>query len=299
MTLRQLQIFVLVATRLSVQDAADELRIAQPEVSRQLRLLQEELRQHLYRKVGNRIALTRAGEVLLREASRILEQIQTLPAKLSKVSPAQASASLTVGGSYSPSVVLLPSVLAFFKKTHPALELHLRSAPRLKMEEMIVKGEVELAVLHNPPSHRLLKMEPYRPEPMVAFAAPDHPLAAKKNVSAEDCRGIGFIYRKPEADMSSGRDYFRALRKQGFDINVAMECDSPEAVKIAVGRGMGVGILYKDVISASIRKGEFKALKLPADEVKTRSLIVYHKTRPLSDAALEFLKLLRTYRGKY
>ena len=78
-----------------------------------------------------------------------------------------------------------------------------------------------------------------------------------------------------------------------------MECDSPEAVKTAVAREMGVEILYKDVIAESIRQGEFRSLKLPSGTMNGKSFIVYHKTRPLSGTALEFLKLLRKYRAKY
>ena len=299
MTLRQLHIFVIVATRLNVREASEKLRIAQPAISHQLRLLQEELHQQLYRKVSTGIALTSAGEILLREATLILNHVNVLPDKLGKASRAQTGASLTVGGSYSPSAVLLPSVLARFKKRHPEVELHLRTDSRIAIERMIAKGDVELAVLHNPPSHRLLTMELYRDEPMVAFAAPGHLLAEKKSLQVKDFRDVGFIIRKPEGGKSGGTQYLQLLSAQGFTTHIAMQCDSAEAVKTAVAREMGVGILYKDVLAESIRNGEFRLLKLPSGTMNGKSFIVYHKTRPLSETALEFLKLLRTYRDKY
>jgi DNA-binding transcriptional LysR family regulator len=249
--------------------------------------------------VGTGIALTPAGEVLLREAKLILGRVENLKAKLGSASTTNPKASLRIGGSYSPSAVLLPSVLARFKKDHPDIDLQLRTDNRLTIERMILKGEIDLAVLHNPASNRLLIMEPYRAEPLIAFVAPDHPLARKKRLTLEDVREVSFVIRKPLAGSGTGKTYLQKLRKQGFTTKVAMQCDSPEALKMAVTRRMGVGILYKDVIADSIKRGEFRALTLPSDASDGRSFIVYHKTRPLSEHALEFLKLLRTYRDEY
>jgi DNA-binding transcriptional LysR family regulator len=118
-------------------------------------------------------------------------------------------------------------------------------------------------------------------------------------LAAEDFRNVGFIIRKPAAGLRTGTQYLEVLRKHGFTTHVVMRCDSPEAVKMAVRRKMGVGILYKDVIAEDIKKAEFKVLTLPADAPAGKSVIVYHKTRPLSAPAAEFLKVLRTYRDKY
>jgi DNA-binding transcriptional LysR family regulator len=78
-----------------------------------------------------------------------------------------------------------------------------------------------------------------------------------------------------------------------------MRCESPEAVKVAVSRRMGVGILLKDVIADSLRKGEFKELTLPIEDLDGKSFIVYHKSRPLSPVAQDFLKLLRAQRARF
>jgi DNA-binding transcriptional LysR family regulator len=88
---------------------------------------------------------------------------------------------------------------------------------------------------------------------MVAFVAPGHPLAEKKSLQVEDFRDVGFIIRKPEGGKSGGRQYLQVLTARGFTTHIAMECDSPEAVKTAVAREMGVGVLYKDVMAESIR----------------------------------------------
>jgi len=299
MTLHQLEVFISVATWLNVRRASEELRIAQPAISRHLRHLQEELHQKLHRKVGTGIALTAAGELFLREAKAIVSRAQNLKELFATTGKLQPVTPLNIGGGYSPSAVLLPSVLARFREAHRDVQLNLRTNNRTGIEQLIVNGQVDVAVLHNPPPNRFLAMEPYRDEFLVAFVACGHPLARRKRLAMQDLREIGFIIRKPAAGIRTGKEYLEVLRSHGFTTPIVMRCDSPDAVKMAVRRKMGVGILYKDVIAEEIRKGEFKILALPPDTSNGKSFIVYHKSRALSAPAVEFLKLLRSYRDTY
>jgi len=69
--------------------------------------------------------------------------------------------------------------------------------------------------------------------------------------------------------------------------------DSPDAVKVVVAKGTGVGLLYEEAIRPDVQRGTFKILNLPGLKLYARSFIVYHRDRPLSENAREFLKLLR------
>ncbi len=77
-----------------------------------------------------------------------------------------------------------------------------------------------------------------------------------------------------------------------------MRCESPDAVKMAVKKKMGVGILFKSVVEADVRRGDFKIIKMPGLNLIGKSYIIYHKDRPLSPNAQEFLALLRQSRRK-
>jgi DNA-binding transcriptional LysR family regulator len=76
-------------------------------------------------------------------------------------------------------------------------------------------------------------------------------------------------------------------------LKVVLRCDTPEGVKAAVRNRLGVGLLFRGSVENNIKRGEFKAIKLPADAVEGTYFIVYHKTRPLSPLAQDFLTLLR------
>ena len=89
-----------------------------------------------------------------------------------------------------------------------------------------------------------------------------------------------------------------ALRKQGYKLNIAMQCESPEAIKTAVSKKLGVGILYEDAVKEGLASGVFKKLRISGLQMEGTSYIVYYKNRPLSSNAEVFLNLLRQWRDE-
>jgi DNA-binding transcriptional LysR family regulator len=298
MTLDRFKVFAAVARYRSVTRASEELYITQPAVTKQLKALERDFNTNLYRRNGRGIELTDMGQAFLGKVKKILRNydslIQTSRANRSTVKVE----TLTIGGSYSPSAVLLPSLLARYKKSHPQVDLNLRTDNRANIERLVSKGQVELAVLSNPTSNHHLAIEPYRSEPLVAFVASDHPLVKKKQLTWEDLGRHGFVIRQPLEGQGATAQFILRLKDRGIKLKVVMHCESPEAVKVAVSRGMGVGILFKDVIADSLKKGEFRELTLPVEGLDGKSFIVYHKSKPLSPLAQDFLSLLRQRRDR-
>ena len=299
MSLDHFKLFATVAKHRNVTLAANELNMSQPAATKQLRLLEQNYAVKLYTKGGKGIQLTGAGRVFLRKIKMMLKLHEGLTQSLKETNLRSDTQSLTVGGSYSPSAVLLPSLMARFRRSHPQIELNLRTENRANIERLILRGEVDLAVVNNPPANRHLTMESFRREPSVAFVAFDHPLARKKQLTWKDVGLVSFVIRQPLTGAEPTKLFLRRAKQTGVKIKVLMHCEPPETVKAAVAEKIGVGILYKEVVAANIRKGEFKELKLPAEILEGQSFIVYHKSRPLSPSAQEFLKLLQTQREKF
>ena len=88
-----------------------------------------------------------------------------------------------------------------------------------------------------------------------------------------------------------------ALSKQGYKINIAMRCESPEAIKTAVKQKLAIGFLYYDAVKAAVERGSFKIIQIRGLQMEGQSHILYHAQRPLSPSAADFLKLLREWRG--
>jgi LysR family transcriptional regulator, transcriptional activator of the cysJI operon len=293
MTLDRFKVFAATAKYRSVTGASEALYITQPAVTKQLKALERDFNATLYKRNGRGIELTEAGQIFLEKVKKILRNYDSL-IRTSRVHRSTGKVeTLTIGGSYSPSAVLLPSLLARFEKSHPDVQLKLRTDNRPNIERLVFKGKVELAVVSNPTSNRHLSVEPYRTESLVAFVANNHPLSRKKHLTWDDLGRHGFVIREPLEGQGATAQFIRRLKNQGVKLRVVMQCESPEAVKVAVKRRMGVGILFKDVISDSLKNGEFRELTLPVERLEGKTFIVYHKSRPLSPLAQYFLSLLR------
>ena len=127
MPLYPFEMFATVARLRNLTRASAELNVSQPALTQQLKNLEKEYQLKLYKKGGKGVELTEAGKILLKYVKRILKQHEKVKRRLSAATASNKAQSLTIGGSYSPSAVLLPSLMARFKKSHPQVELKLRA----------------------------------------------------------------------------------------------------------------------------------------------------------------------------
>ncbi|MBI2350382.1 MAG: LysR family transcriptional regulator [Deltaproteobacteria bacterium] len=293
MSMDRLMVFAAVAKHRNVSRAAEQLHISQPAVSKQLKLLEKDYNAKLYKRTDRGIELTETGEIFIRGVKAILKGYERLREKIRAAPSTARIETLAVGGTYSPSLYLLPSLLALFQRTHPHVQCTLRSETKFAIERMIVNSEVDIGLIYAASQNPAIVAEPYRPEPLVAFVSRNHPLARNQELTLQKLDRVPLIVRKAWRASNTIELLLREMEKKGLHPNVALRCESPEAVKTAVRRKMGAGILYKDTIDPEVRRGEFKILKLPVKNFESRSFILYRKDRPLSANARDFLTLLR------
>ena len=299
MTLHQLKIFTVVARHLNVTAAADELRIAQPSVSKQVMVLEKEFGTQFHIKVGHKIELTKVGRLFLQDALALLSQAEKLREKFDCRSAAAKAATLTVGGSYNPSTTLLPSAIARFKKQHPLVQLALKTDTKRAIELMVLNGEVEIAAVNNPPQSPDLVMELLRREKLVAFVPRHHRLAKNRSLAIADLARIPLVIRgEKDGGMTATEEILKRIESQGVTLRIAARCESPEAVKAAVRNNMGLGLLFEGLVMHDARRGDFKILKIRGLSLVGQSFLIYHREKPLSQNARDFLGLLRQQRRR-
>ncbi len=165
------------------------------------------------------------------------------------------------------------------------------------LEQAVLDGEVEIAIVSRASSSPRLIVEPYRREKLIAFVAKNHPLAKKGMLAFCDLPRLPLLITAVKGG-GSAEKVLRQMEDQGFRFNIAMRCESPDALKIAVKRNAGVGILHADEVGPELHRGEFKAIHLPGIKLQGDSFIIYRRDKPLSFAARDFLTLLRQWRGK-
>ena len=296
LTSNRLMAFVAVAKYRNITKAAQELRVTQPSISKHLKALEKHYQVKLIEKESGKIELTDEGGVFLHYATAVLSLLEQVDSEFGTLRAKQKVEPLKVGGSYGASTRLLPSLVARFKKQHPEIPIALRSGSSKTLEKMLLNSETEIALLNMKPANSHLCAEPFREEKLVMFVAPSHPLVTKKNVSVSDLNASQLA--ATGGRNSTTEKILKGLENEGLNARVTIRCETPEAVKIIVGKGIGVGILFQDTIMPEIKKGMFKPINLNGVKLTGHSHIVYRHDKPMSMNAREFLCLLRKWRGK-
>ncbi len=295
MTLHQLITFATVANHHNVSRASAELHVSQASISHQLKGLEEEYKVKLYKRIRKGIELTAKGQTFLKHVKVILNDLQKLNEEFHVTLPTKEARLLTIGGTFAPSASLLPQLLAVFKRSHPHVRLSLRTDNWSVIERLVLNSDVEVAVINHPPRSPRLFSEPYHREKLVAFAPVNHPLTKKRNLTLRDLLCTPLVLRLATRSSGWAEQVLRQIEPK-IEPNIVLRCDSPEAVKMAVRKNMGIGIIFQSVIESDIRSGDFSIVKLRGEKLEGQSYIIYQRDRPLSAHAREFLTLLRQRR---
>lgn len=296
MTLNQFTFFAAIAKHGSLTRASQELRISQPSVSQQLRLLERDYGVKLYRRTGRGVELTEAGRLLLTRVTPILEQVEQTKHIFSPPKKQAEIGRLKIGGTFGLSTILLPSLAVRLKKKHPEVEIELRTRNGQRLEQLLLNGQVELVVSTHRPHRPELAWEPFRRERMVLFVSAFHPLARKSNVTLDEVQAFPLIIRYMRGVQGATARLLNEFAGQGLKFNIGMRCEVPDVVKEAVEKSGGIGIVFEDIVKREVERGEFKILTGHGLKLESDTYILYRDNQPLSALGQEFLALLRKAR---
>ena len=299
MTFAQFTAFVAVAKHLNVTRAANTLHISQPSLSKHIKNLEENLRLTLFTRHPKGIKLTDEGYEFLRDIKPILAHLDKINRRYLNHSAKKTNSSLKVGGTYGPASRILPSLLTEFKNKHPKVDINLRANSGGIIHQKILHGDLEIAVCSSAPAPAsLLYSESYIAMKFVAIAAKNDPIARRKELTLAELKNLPIIVRNHGGFNSVTQTLLRKLKEPGQKLNIAMACESPEAIERAVSQRLGIGFLYYDAVREAIERGSFKIINIRGLELLGQTYIIYHKERPLSPNAEEFLELLREWRDQ-
>jgi len=129
----------------------------------------------------------------------------------------------------------------------------------------------------------------------VAFAASGYRVLRQGSLTLSDLETLPLIVRDNRDARGPIETLLLNIRKQGYRPNVVMRCESPEAVKAAVMRKLGIGILYQSVITEELARGRLKLLRIPEFPFKANTYVIYKKHSPLSACGEAFLNVVREW----
>jgi DNA-binding transcriptional LysR family regulator len=290
MDLQQLKAFAAAARHKNITKAASELHITQPALSKQMKKLEETYDVKLLRRSGMGVDLTGDGHEFLNYVEPILENVRTLENRFSNRSTARSKNPLTVGGSHAVASTLLPALLGTFKNKYPDVEIILKSNTPKGLEQLLLKGLLDLAVTPLLPSTSELKSEHCMRMKIVAVAAKGYRLPPVRTI--QDLEKLSLIIHSGPDRTGITENFLRTLRDRGVRPNIFMRCDSPEAIKTAVLNKLGVGIIYEYVVKDGLARGIFKRVRVTDFSCEAQLHIVYRRNCPLSKMADVFRTML-------
>ena len=243
MKLHQLRyLTAVVQNGLNITTAARKLHTSQPGVSKQLKLLEEELGFPIFEREGRNLTrVTPAGQQVVDRALRILEEVQNIR-RLSADVREDNTGSLSIGTTHTQARYVLPPIVTKFRAEYPQIDLHLHQGTSEQIADLAKHDRIDFAIATGSselfPTLALLPWYRWRRQIVVPRS---HPLAAEKAPS------LKAIARYPVVTYTfsfSGRSSLPALfESAGLKLNVALTAADAGTIKTYVRLGLGVGII--------------------------------------------------------
>ncbi|MEK7325894.1 MAG: LysR substrate-binding domain-containing protein, partial [Chloroflexota bacterium] len=287
MEIRHLTYFVAVAERLNFSRAAEDLHVAQPAISQQIRALETELGVPLFERLGKRVALTEAGKALLPHARQILAAVEAARNEI-RERGALARGTVSLGAPPTVSAHILPARLTAFEQKYPGLDVTLREAGTETLVKLVEGGELDLAIVSTDFLPASVEAVPFWEEAYVLAVGSKHPLSGRATVSMAELASEPFIlfpegYKLREVTLA-------ACRRAGFDPRVALDGGAMQSALQFVAAGLGVALVPEMALTDATN---IHALQI-ADQTLRRSLgLVWRKGHYLSPAARALQEFLQ------
>ena len=289
-TLRQLRTFKTVADLNSFSLAAQRLKLSQPSVSYQVKELEETLGLPLLDRLGKRVQLTEAGTLLYGYARRMLDVLDEVTVAIEEIRGIKRG-SLRVGASTTVGIYLLPAALGAFKKLHPGLVISLEIGTRTRVQEQVLRNELDLAVVGPASKDPELAIIPFLSDELVVVAPAGHPLASSRSLGLKELADQPFIMR--EVASGSRLSFEKAARKAGARLKVAMELGSNGAIKHAVESGLGLAVISRYACALEFSSGRLVELDVRGFPIRRDWHIVHLRRRRLPASVRSFIDFLK------
>ena len=256
MDIRQLRTFSCVAELGSLSKASDTLRVAQPALSRQIKLLEHELRAELFTRNGRGMVLTDAGRLLLARTAGIVRQIDQVRDEIQSAG-GPPSGRVVLGLVPTVSCVISARLARRTVDKYPGISLCIVESYSGHLMEWLHRGEMDLALIYGPSTDLHLTVQSLGRDPIVAVGPRGSGLAQRKQVD------IGWLL-KQRLVLPSHSHGLRALIEQAaakkkLKLDVKLEADSFRVLTSLVEEGLGYTLLPPSSVRNEVADGRLEA----------------------------------------
>ena len=295
MDLRQLEILRAVAQTGSFTSAGQELHLSQSAVSRQILLLEEELHEQLFLRLGRQDPDHAGRNDAARLSQRMFEDLDRTRASILE-SQKTVSGTLRLVGGMTVCLYVFPALLKAFRRDHPAVDVKLIPGPTPRLIRQLRAGTADLGLLTLPVDDPHLVSVPVMREELLLVTAPTHPLAKRKRITPQDLVGQPFVLF--EAGSGSRKAIEAFFVREQIAPKVVTETENVEIIKALVQIGMGITIIPYQAVAREVRARQLFCARIAGQQMVRETGWVHLRLNRVPRAVQEMMRTLERVRPK-
>lgn len=284
MDIRQLRYFITIAEEGNITKAARRLHIAQPPLSQQLKLLEEELGVKLVERGSRKIQLTDAGKILRHRAEQVVELVDSTVKELKDFNEG-LQGTLSVGTVPSSGSTLLPERIYNFHESYPGVTFQIWEGDTYRILDLLNNGVIEIGIVRTPINSEFFEIIYLPDEPMVVATRGDMYWGEEqKSICLKELKDKPLII-----DRRFEKMVVDSCEKSGFEPKILCKSDDARSILLWADTGIGVAIVPKAAMGL-IPSTNLKYREINESSLETQTAIIWIKNRYLSSAAKHFLE---------
>jgi DNA-binding transcriptional LysR family regulator len=285
--LKELRSLVALSELGSISLAAEQLHLSPPAIHKQLKILEADLGVPLYEKIGRRLELTQAAEVLLPYLKDMLAQYDSA---LSALEEWKGMKRGLVRVGTGPSSYVLPAILKQFRRTNPGVEVLVETGNTPVLLESLAKGALDLALIVSPD---LLEGRDFTVDASWEFelVLVSHQRHAPRRPKLADLKHHRFILFRKGSRMQEPIDRYFAIH--GFEPMVSMRFDNAEFIKSMVRAGMGISMLPPWVVDREVKERRLTMIRQAEPSLYSKIALIRRRLSYLPRPVQAFIATAR------
>lgn len=287
--------FVVVANMESFSRAASRLRVAQSALSRRISRLEAQLNVKLLTRHGRGVRVTEFGGILLEKAEGVLREMEQIEVEVVTKS-IEPTGHVRIALPPVTGQVLLPPLIDEYRKICPRVSLHVSEAWTGYIEDWLIAGSLDLAILYNPAPSASLQVIPLLAEPLFLIAPKRDACTGKalrhpRKLAIEELADLPLIL--PSRGYGLRRIVEQMMGDVGVQPHVILEVEGVRIIKSLVERGIGYTILsYAGAYPDAAKGGPLRAIPLEPAKLNWQLCLANRVGLPMTRAVVELRRLI-------
>jgi len=296
MEIRHLQTFIAIVELEGFTKAAEHLGYAQSTITSHIQILENELGEALFDRLGKKIILTNVGKELVPYAKQMLyvyKEIMNLTSDQKGV-----TGDLTIGAGESLTIYRLGQILKEYKKSFPHVNIILKDSICSDLRNKLYSGELDIIITIEPViTDTNLVVENLKDEKMVIIGAPDADLEFLSACSEGKDAKESIIFSEKGCSFRIAFENYMIEKKIRY-VN-PLEFSSIEAIKKCVMNGLGISLLPFYAVRNEVTEGSLKIMEVPESFEKFSTQLAYHKNKSISLPMRKFIEIILKNSGTW